>query len=215
MHYSFRTLINAWVATSLFLVSASSGLAQDSLRYKKLMSNVDYRPGHIVDRNGNKIQGLIYDKQDPDEGTSLSYFVTIVTPDGKQVRYTPKDLKEYSISYQRYVSDSTVFLQAVKDGVRIGLFKVITPRTTYMPAGTGSLNGAPIVGSVKHVSISETYYLKRVNEKRFTRVRKGTFMDVISAYFSDCPDLSKKIKTRELTIKDLEKIVYTYNYFCK
>lgn len=215
MHYFFRIFIKIWVVTSLVLILASSALAQDSARYKKLMSNVNYKSGHVIDRNGNKIEGLIKDKMDAYGRTNLSYSVTIVTQDGKQKTYGPRDLKEYRISYKRYVSDSTVFLEAVKDGIRIGLYKVITSNTHHMPVSGGSLNGAPINSTVVTVDNLEEYYLKRVNEKHFTRVRKMGFMNVVSAYFSDCPELSRKIREKELTIKDLEKIVYTYNYLCK
>ena len=71
-------------------------------------------------------------------------------------------------------------------------------------------------------AFSSTYYaFKRPKEERIANLDKGgpywsNFAEVASEYFSDCPEILEKIKTREegFTKVDQLQIVQVYNRTC-
>jgi hypothetical protein len=55
--------------------------------------------------------------------------------------------------------------------------------------------------------------LRKDNELLFVVPRTG-FKEYLSEYFSDCPELVEKIANKTYRYRDLDSIIWFYNYQC-
>ena len=186
------------------LFSFTFGYTQDSKKYLKYQSNYNYREGYIVDNNGLKINGLIKDNNE----ASQYIKVVFVRKDGQKKTLRPSDVIEYGFFRTKFVSDKTQFYQMVNEGTRISSYKVLE----YTYGAFAGQNGIPTRG---YINETKSYYLKKSDQSKFHLVSKKKFKEDLTNYFSDCELLKMKIQNSELADKDLEKIVYIYNWECK
>lgn len=63
------------------------------------------------------------------------------------------------------------------------------------------------------LSYTESYYVKRDNENVAINLA-DRFKKTAPEYFSDCPALLEKIKTKELDVDTIPDIVFYYNDYC-
>ncbi len=186
------------------LFSFTFGYTQDSKKYLKYQSNYNYREGYIVDNNGLKINGLIKDNNE----ASQYIKVVFVRKDGQKKTLKPSDISAYGFFRSKFVSDQKQFYEIVNEGTRISLYKVL--QYTFVPFA-GQIGSS--VGGVRNET--KSYYLKKPNEAKYLLLNKKKFKEDLTNYFSNCELLKLKIQNGELTEKDLEKIVYIYNWECK
>jgi hypothetical protein len=186
------------------LFSFTFGYTQDSKKYLKYQSNYNYSEGYIVDNNGLKINGLIKDNNE----ASQYIKVVFVRKDGQKKTLRPSDVSEYGFFRSKFVSDKKQFYEIVNEGTRISSYKVLT----YSFVPIAGQNGISAGGSSNE---TKSYYLKKSNESKFQLVSKKKFKEDLTNYFSECELLKLKIQNGELADKDLEKIVYIYNWECK
>ena len=98
----------------------------------------------------------------------------------------------------------------------ISLYKIVIERGA--PMGVGFGGGIGMGMSMGSVSIK--YYLRKKGEKEVTHITSTdlfskNFKKAATAYFKDCPDLVKKIKTKEYRKREIRNIVEFYNSKCK
>lgn len=193
--------------------------AQESEAYLKYKKSLNYWDGYIIDKTGQKIDGLVKDQNEE----KISYKVVFVTKDGKKKTFRPSQIQGYGYMVTKYVSNNEIFLEVVSEGKRIGVYKAIISRQSMMSINMGT---QPTSGMVN--TQSENYYFKKVNETTFEKFavkelnsiqlqlfEKSRFKKKMTNYFSDCELLKSKISNDELTAKDYDKIAYHYNYDCK
>jgi hypothetical protein len=127
---------------------------------------------------------------------------------------TPDDVSEFVFTYggETYtmrsvyntlaaqVRNQSVFFLVVVDGP-VSLYNYY--ETRYMPNGTTL--GASAQQYMRLV-------LQREGSPELVKIRRLMFIEDTSDYFSDCPDLVKKIRSGEL--KKLEEVVEVYNDTC-
>ncbi|NOS91910.1 MAG: hypothetical protein HOP30_08305 [Cyclobacteriaceae bacterium] len=188
------------------------GFAQESADYEKYKKSLNYWDGYIIDKGGQKIEGLVKDLNEE----KVAYQVVFVNKAGAKKKYKPSQIRGYGYSVYKYVSNSKIFLEVVSEGKRIGIYKALTESINY-----GGLSGtAPMK------SQSEGYYFKKTNEVVFfefkaeavNSIRLGKSKKVdkkLVEYFSDCESLKTRIASGELTSNDYNKIAYHYNYDCQ
>jgi hypothetical protein len=103
---------------------------------------------------------------------------------------------------------SPLLLQVVVDGY----LKLYFETTSYQ--GVGAQGIGPVVNNVT------TYYIKRKTEttaQYFTvvgSIAKTAFKEVVKSYFTDCPQLQKKVADGVFKKKHVEEIVKFYNQNC-
>ncbi len=197
----------------LFLIfSGLLCVAQESENYLKYKKNLNYRDGYIIDRGGKKIEGLVKEQNED----KIAYQVIFVNKAGAKKKYKPSQIRGYGYSVFNFVSNSKIFLEIVKEGKRIGIYKALTESINY-----GGLSGAAPMKSQY-----EVYFFKKTNELVFfkfksegvnsIRLGKSNKVDKdLVEYFSDCESLKARIANGELTSNDYDKIAYHYNYNCQ
>jgi hypothetical protein len=197
-----RSLQPTRVLLLLIVLQSLPGNSQESDDYKKFKENVDYREAYIVDKSGNKVAGLIKNKDDI-QSTAM-VFIPI---DGEKRAYYPQDIIEFGFTNAKYVSVGELFLEVVKEGRKVSLCRTLAMNHRHQPGAAGG------TGSV-HAYQAEDYFVKKPNEQGYTQVKRN-FKKTFAEYFGDCEILKRKIEREELTSKDINKIVDRYNWECK
>lgn len=135
---------------------------------------------------------------------------------GRVKRYSDKDVekaiifiddKEVEFVYENVPFLGKVLLGKLYDG-KVDLYTT----QTYVAGGEDhtKLNNYRMGGQWS------MYYMKKDNEDKFFDLNYdglvfNKFHNRVSKYFSDCKSLSKKIKNKELTMRDLDKIAILYD----
>ena len=102
---------------------------------------------------------------------------------------------------------SHIFLKLEIDG-NLKLFKY-----HYTQSSGGMYNGATGTYTAGYSYNVEKYILQKGDEE-LKRTRSLVFRKDLMDYFSDCPELAKKIEEKEFRKRDLELIVQYYNSHC-
>lgn len=180
-------------------------LSQESAKYLKLKNKIlVYKEGYILDKSGEKIDGLIKDTDA--EESKRSRRIIFLSKTGKKKTYHPSEIDEFEIRYRKYVSSGKLFYEVIKAGKKISLLKLsYTGLSGSFSPGTT----APILHE------TEEFYLKKANQDIYKLIRKRKFKEEFSDYFSDCEQLKSKILNDQLNFKDIDHIVFLYNFECK
>lgn len=193
---------------SIFLVSVSFCLsAQESKKYLKYKSKINWTEGYVLLKDSSKIEGLIreYTLNEVKKYTSVSF----MNIKGDKREYYPADALEYGVRFsKRYFSNNHYFFERITKGIKVSLYK-------KMSVNSWSAPGAPGMGSTSYSASQEDLFVKKIGEAEYKYVRKKNFNSEFSAYFEDCDNLKTKIQNKEFTHKDIKKIVSEYNYKCK
>lgn len=134
---------------------------------------------------------------------------------GRVKRFTERDIKKATMlvdgkdieyTYENVPTLGRVLLGKLYSG-RVSLYAT----ELYIPGNVGS-SGGPYVSGGQY----PMYYLKKEGENSFfdanyDGVLFNKFHNRVSKYFKDCPALSKRIKTKLLTMRDLEEICEMYD----
>lgn len=104
--------------------------------------------------------------------------------------------------------NSIVFLQLIKDG-KLKLFKYF--KTNNSP---GMYNGSAGMMMGSYSYSVEKYIMQKDNGDLY-KTHWLSFKNDMKYYFSDCPDLAKKIEDKVYRSDDIEQIVDEYNLTCK
>ena len=88
--------------------------------------------------------------------------------------------------------------------------------STFMPMGGMQAGGGMWTGG----GTIKNYYVKRATEKVATHLGSNqlftkSFVNAMSEYVKDCPELVSKITSKELRKRDLIEIIEFYNESCK
>lgn len=172
-----------------------------------------YTPGHVILNSGDTLQGEIQDRNFSKD--KLYKKIKFKNNKGKITRYSPYDISGYKVGdtefeslwYKEY-NEFFIFHYANRYGFGNKIFLRVLERgyltcyfLEYIDADTGYLNGFEL--------------FKREGEDYFARATQGIFglkKKKLSEYFKDCPLLTEKIESEEIT-KPLE-VVDFYNNFC-
>lgn len=191
---------------SLLLLSTNSLTAQESDEYKKLKYDAKYREGFILNKDSSKVTGLIKGRLMNE--SSLYSQVEFIHQDGSKKKYKPKDIKGFSTLIDNYISDGESFYKVIRTGRKVNLYYKVTKSTHTSFGGPGGAT------TTSYNYESENYYVRKPSETNLKLVRKKSFANEFSDYFSNCEKLKAKIVSKQLTHKDIESIVNEYNY-CK
>lgn len=188
----------------VLLLMFFSAHSQESKDYLKNKDKWNYRKGYIINRDSVKIAGLL--KQFSDLNDIKRYFEVVFIPkDGSKISYNPRDIKAYGYSIYTFVSFSDSFYELVNKGSKVELYKKIVD-VTHVGYGNP--------GALTYRNSNEVFFVRKPSEPKLTEVKKRKFDEVFSLYFEDCPVVGSKILHKEMTEKDIEKIVKEYNW-CK
>jgi len=172
--------------------------------------NKNYYSGYIIDANGQKIEGLIKDKNEVTNCDKIKF----KNSDGKKVKFKNKNVKSYYVNDKEYVmmphkrprgffNGKHGFMRVIERG-KVDLYSY----SYYVQRGGHTNAQGVTVGGSLYEKID--YYLKREGEEVFL-VRKLRFKNNISKYLSQNENLVKRIKERELRYSDIRQIVQFYN----
>lgn len=175
--------------------------AQESAKYKRYEQNLKYTQGYIVSKDGSRIEGLVKDNFDNEAQKFTA--VVFITKDGRKHRYGPDEIMEYGYHVNQFISDGDFFYELVLKSGEVQLFKRSLINSWSSPSGG--------MGMSHHSTDYENFYVKRKKEGSFRRVRKRGFEETFSEYFGDCPSISNGILQKQLTHKDIRKIIRLYN----
>jgi hypothetical protein len=196
-----------FILTILFVSINFCLLAQESKKYLKYKSKINWTEGYVKLNDSSMVEGLIreYTLNEVKRYSTVSF----INKQGEKTVYYPVDLLEYRIRFsKKFFSNNHYFFERVSKGERVSLYK-------KKSANSWSVPGAPGMGSTTYSNSQEELFIKKVGEPEYKYVRKKNFDNEFSAYFSDCNTLKNKIQHEELTHKDIKKILNEYNYRCK
>ncbi len=180
-----------------------------------LFSQNDYEQGSITLNNGKTLYGEIRDRKVTNTGTKLYTKIRFRDSSGKRKKYSPDDIKGYTIGENEYESlwyhesnvlfitywiskkgkGDKIFLKVLKKGFLTCYFY------EYVDNDSGYIDGYEL--------------FKRKNDAYFMRATQGIFglkKNRLGEYFDDCPVLVKKIENG--TIKTPLQVVDYYNNRC-
>jgi len=191
-----------------------------------------------------KVEGLIFFEKDTVKVTfeipvsffseevdyqKLQYKVKYYGTDGKKIVLKPEQAKEiqFKDGYQEirmlsrentlgggniFFGSSNIFLKLEMDG-SIKMFKYFYTQTSPgMTVGGGGMAGGTIMVGGGSYNV-EKFVLQKGNSE-LKRPRGLFFRKDMIEYFSDCPELAKKIENKDYTSDDLDAIVRYYNSQC-
>jgi hypothetical protein len=182
-------------------------LSQDSKSYLKNLEKSNFHSGYIINKDSVKIEGLIKEFSNLNEGRKYLE-VVFITKEGEKINYSPKMIKGYASGGYTFVSFNDSFYERVSNGPKVQLYKKLVSNTYSAPAAPGSF------GSQSYKTKNEVFFVKRINDSELIEVKKRKFNEVFAEFFKDCDSLEKKIQNKEYTQKDIKKIVREYNW-CK
>lgn len=197
--YSMRSVIIA----ILILLFAFKGYGQESKRYLKFKNKHNYSRGYIISIDSSRIEGLVKDRHGNERLEQSS--VVFVAESGKKSRYYPHEIQGYGNPVNHFASDGGSFYKRVQSGRKVELYKLNSSNNWSAPAA------GPGMPAMNYHTESETFYVRKVNERRFRMVKKRKFEEVFAEYFKDCEAVKSKILNKELTHKDIKRLVQEYN----
>ncbi|MCL7764434.1 hypothetical protein MPF19_13490 [Polaribacter sp. Z014] len=181
-----------------------------------LLSSAQYKKGIIFLTDSTEIKGLIkvrtldgikYKENDSSSVKKLNDRQLIgynITEDGIETKYRFKKIESKFKNKQRFgpgrkiKTDQKIRMKIVRSG-KINLYSVFVSN-----AGSAMGMGLP-------VSSGNLYYIEKDNKT----IKLGTKIKSKYYYlFEDCPELIKKIKTKELKHTNLIEIIEYYNKNC-
>ncbi|MEL6557410.1 MAG: hypothetical protein AAFQ94_04455 [Bacteroidota bacterium] len=210
-----------FVLLSFFILFSLSANSQESKRYRRLKDHTDYSEGYVTLKNGERIEGLIHYFK------SGFYSVILVDKQGRKLKYTPDDLKDYYNSRYTFVSGVT--------SKRQSLFFRLVPavsgdlqlyETIYEFGGFSSDYGSNAAIERANVPFSRVddddngfvYHVKKSGDQFYYMLERLLRRPKKAAeYFTGCPEFIKKVEQdefRELDPSDrteIIKIVNSYN----
>ena len=171
--------------------------------------NPAFSQDKLILKNGEIVTGVV---------TAINKEVVRIDSEsaGRVKRYTDKDVekaiifiddKEVEFTYDNVPFLGKVLLGKLYDG-KVDLY------TTQTYVAGGEDHTKP--NSYRMGGQWTMYYMKKDNEDKFfdlnyDGVLFNKFHNRVSKYFKDCPSLSKRIKSKELNMGDLEEIAEIYN----
>lgn len=179
---------------------------------KEGLAKVTFFDSKIKFKKNKKSEKVIYNYMDIDKLTIL---------EGKEnVTYQYKIHKHKDFKKPQYP-----LLEIVTIG-KISLFSKDVTHTSSTPGfgsfsvnGSGSASYSPSMGGFSNSYSSIIYYLSKDNSDEIfyymdKNILGGKFKKTASKYFKDCPELVKKIQSKEFKRGDIVEIVEYYNENC-
>lgn len=174
----------------------------------------DSEQGYIINEKGGTLHGKINDGVNEKYSIS-SQKIKFIGADGKEQKFKAKKIKEYcKKGFPIYRTITTnrgnkKFAEILENGAVL-LFKynkVTMEGDAAYNAGTSNvqyIDRAPVI-------YVEYYVQKKGNEKTLIMVPMSTFTSSMSRFFSDDPDIKKRIEEKSLLLENLQDIVKEYN----
>jgi hypothetical protein len=184
---------------ALLLLQVVIAKAQNPDKIDRLKDR-GYSDGFVTFKDGNGANGLTR--------YHSAHTVDFISADGKRTRYKAKKVSGFDRAGTRFVTIGRSFYEIIQEGKRITKYK----KTVAYRTGTTRVE-AEFSPSPMHF-VTEIFYIKK-NNGELLQIQEDYFLENFSRYFSDCPELSKRIKNKELRYEDLDQIIYVYNYDCK
>lgn len=196
------------IAFILFLFPLFGQQKEKSAKYEKFERNINYTKGYIV-LEEERIKGLIKVKSS-EVGQFQS--VKFVHYSGEKETYYPSDISEFGYYSNKFESIDGSFYKLLAKGKRVDLLQNVSisygPGVMMGIAGAGAGAATPTISSSKN----DTKHLRDVETGELTRVRKIDFRSQTTQLFADCPELIKKIESKEYRFRDLRTIVREYDH---
>jgi len=98
-------------------------------------------------------------------------------------------------------------LQLVYEG-KVNLYKHVI--NTYKLSPGFNFGVAPLTTQVKYIS----FYMNKKGEDVMFVDSNSDFTEIVKKYFSDCSMVKEKIDQKIYTVKNIQDIVFEYNYKC-
>ena len=168
---------------------------------------MNYWEGYVINKDSVKLEGLIKNENGMSLNDAKKKFINFIAKkNGEKYKLYPKDILGYGIKFQnQYVSSGKLFLQVIKLGKQINLFKHVKDKSFMSAPDAGGM-----VGSYNQL-IKTTYYFQKKGSKQFKKVEKHKFKQRFMEYFADCIHLQSKIINGELGHRQAEEIAAIYN----
>lgn len=132
--------------------------------------------------------------------------IVFIPINGEKRTFFPNEISEFGTLSDKYVSNEKLFFEVIKEGKKVSLYRTLVWKFRSDPSN---------LNKVTERYEDEDFYIKRSSETEFKQVKGLNFKVKFGEYFADCVYLKAKIEMGEYTIKDIEKIVYSYNWECK
>ncbi|MBI3138783.1 MAG: hypothetical protein HYZ15_09380 [Sphingobacteriales bacterium] len=160
-----------------------------------------FKPGYIVTADGLRQEGFIRENF-----KSKASFV-FQTAAGKKTTFGGNAVNEVNVEGVTYISYANDFFKVISTGARASLLQKVSDAT-----GKVIYNGSEAAGisSGTEGRINDTF-IKTSARAAFTLVSRDNLNEVISALFSDCPDILSAAKAGQFQYNELEQVITRYN----